>query len=111
MSMTKNFTGVAVMMLVEDGRIELRRPISDYLPEFKEAALDGQPPKEPIKVWHLMSHTSGLGGDPEGDLQDNPRTLRVGLTEAYAITPTSRSSSSRARNGSIAIWALPRWGV
>ena len=34
MSMTKNFTGVAIMMLVEEGKIELRRPVSDYLPEF-----------------------------------------------------------------------------
>ncbi len=36
MSMTKNFTGVAAMMLVEQGKLELRRPISYYLPEFKD---------------------------------------------------------------------------
>src|ERR1700676_4615746 len=35
MSMTKNFTGVAIMMLVEEGKIELRRPIADCLPEFR----------------------------------------------------------------------------
>ena len=33
MSMTKNFTGVAIMMLVEEGKVDLRRPMTDYLPE------------------------------------------------------------------------------
>jgi len=34
MSMTKQFTGVGAMMLVEEGKLELKRPIEDYLPEF-----------------------------------------------------------------------------
>ena len=47
MSMTKNFTGVAIMMLVEEGKIDLKSPIEYYLPEFKdilveEKSLDGK---------------------------------------------------------------------
>ena len=97
MSMTKNFTGVAVMMLVEEGKIELRRPIEDYLPEFHGIQVEEKrsgpdtvyPPKHPPTVWQLMDHTSGLGGDPEGELADNPRTMRVPLADAvrfYAHT-------------------------
>ncbi len=91
MSMTKNFTGVAAMILVEQGKIELRRPVEDYLPEFRgiqleEKLSDGSmslhAPKEPLKVWQLMDHTSGLGDDPDGELADNPRTLRVALPDA-----------------------------
>ena len=91
MSMTKNFTGVAVMMLVEEGKVELRRPIEYYLPEFRgiqvaEKGVNGPgavfAPKHPPTVLQLMSHTSGLGGDPEGELADNPRSLRVPLAEA-----------------------------
>ena len=91
MSMTKPFTGVAIMMLVEQGRLELRRPVSDYLPEFKdqeveEVSFNNQvtlhKPVNPPTVWQLMCHTSGLNGDPEGELADNPRTLRVPLAEA-----------------------------
>jgi CubicO group peptidase (beta-lactamase class C family) len=90
-SMTKNFTGVAVMMLVEEGRVELRRPIEYYLPEFhgiqvEEKQPDGsvavRAPQHPPTVWQLMSHTSGLGGDPDGELADNPRTLRFPLADA-----------------------------
>src|SRR6185295_3815683 len=84
MSMTKNFTGVAIMMLVEEGKVELRRPVSDYLPEFKEQMVEERlpngntsihPPAQRPTVWQLMAHTSGLAGDPDGELQDNPRTL------------------------------------
>lgn len=99
MSMTKNFTGVAAMMLVEEGKLELRRPVEFYLPEFKgqlveERMANGNSftrlPLHPPAVWELMCHTSGLGGDPEGELSDNPRTMRATLEEAvhaYAHQP------------------------
>lgn len=91
MSMTKNFTGVAIMMLVEEGRIDLRKPVEFYLPDFhgqmiEERLSNGntytRAPLHPPTVWQLMSHTSGLGGDPEGELSDNPRTLRATLEDA-----------------------------
>jgi len=91
MSMTKNFTGVAAMMLVEQGKLELRRPISDYLPEFKdiqvtERAPNGNlvthPPRTGPMVWQLMDHTSGLESDPEGVIADNEQTMRLPLADA-----------------------------
>jgi CubicO group peptidase (beta-lactamase class C family) len=91
MSMTKNFTGVAIMMLVEEGKIDLKSPIEYYLPEFKDILVeekmhDGKiathAPLSKPKVWQLMDHTSGLDEDPSGDLADNPRSLRVPLAEA-----------------------------
>lgn len=91
MSMTKPFTGVAIMMLVEQGKLELRRPVSDYLPEFKDQVVEEvsfnnqvtlHKPVNPPTVWQLMCHTSGLNGDPEGELADNPRTMRATLAEA-----------------------------
>ena len=91
MSMTKNFTGVAAMMLVEQGKLDLRRPISYYLPEFKDIAVEEKlangtmsthPPKNPPAVWQLMDHTSGLEPDPVGSIADNQRTLRLSLEDA-----------------------------
>jgi len=91
MSMTKNFTGVGIMMLVEEGKIELRRPVQDYLPEFKGQLVEDtlpngnkatHPPAHPPTVWQLMSHTSGLPGDPDGELKDNPRNLKTPLADA-----------------------------
>jgi len=68
-SMTKPITSVAAMMLWEEGRFELTDEISRWLPEFAEARVFVKgsstapytvPATEPIRVWHLLSHTSGL---------------------------------------------------
>ena len=68
-SMTKPLTSVAAMMLWEEGRFELNDPISKWLPEFTDmrvyvkgaaAAPFTVPAIEPIRVWHLLTHTSGL---------------------------------------------------
>ncbi|MBO4209298.1 serine hydrolase domain-containing protein [Micromonospora echinofusca] len=68
-SMTKPVTSVAAMMLWEEGRFELTDEISRWLPEFadvrvyqKGSALKPYtvPATEPIRVWHLLTHTAGL---------------------------------------------------
>ena len=52
-SITKVFTGVAVMQLVEQGKLDLSTSISTYLPNLPPAWRD-------LNIKQLMSHTSGL---------------------------------------------------
>jgi CubicO group peptidase (beta-lactamase class C family) len=68
-SMTKPITSVAAMMLYEEGAFELKDPIHRFLPEFRHmrvftggSALSPVtvPAAEPIRVWHLLTHTAGL---------------------------------------------------
>src|SRR5437764_931946 len=68
-SMTKPVTSVAAMMLWEEGAFELLDPVSRWLPEFADMRvyLGGPankpttaPAREPIRVWHLLTHTAGL---------------------------------------------------
>ena len=68
-SMTKPVTSVAAMMLWEEGAFELKDPVSKYLPAFADARVwtggsQTQPetaaPREPVRMWHLLTHTSGL---------------------------------------------------
>jgi CubicO group peptidase (beta-lactamase class C family) len=68
-SMTKAVTSVAAMMLFEEGAFELTDPISRWLPAFAEPRVYVKgsvqapvtvPATEPIRVWHLLTHTSGL---------------------------------------------------
>lgn len=76
-SMTKPITAVAAMLLIEDGRLSLDDPIEKYLPAFADmqvvAARDGQanrttrPSSEKIRVRHLLTFTSGIGGYAETD--------------------------------------------
>ncbi len=119
MSMTKNFTGVAVMMLVEEGRIELRQPIEHYLPEFRGIEVQEKfngpgathPPEHPPTVWQLMNHTSGLAEDPDGEMADNPRTMRVPLDEAvrfYAHTHLQFEPGTRWSYSNMGIATLGR---
>ncbi|AOZ93069.1 serine hydrolase domain-containing protein [Paenibacillus crassostreae] len=53
-SITKVFTATCIMMLVEQGVIGLNRPVMDYIPEFKGKG------KEDIRIYHLLTHTSGI---------------------------------------------------
>lgn len=68
-SMTKAVTSVAVMQLVEQGKVGLDLPVEKYLPRLADVQVltgfsaDSKPilraPKSPVTVRHLLSHTSG----------------------------------------------------
>jgi methyl acetate hydrolase len=64
-SMTKPVTSVAVMQLVEAGRVKLDEPAATYLPELATIRVhEGdqlRPPKRPLTVRHLLTHTAGFG--------------------------------------------------
>ena len=60
-SMTKPITSVAAMSLWEEGAFELKDPISRFLPAFADVHVhDAGPATEPVRMWHLLTHTSGL---------------------------------------------------
>ena len=69
-SMTKPVTGIAAMLLIEDGKMTLDQPIADFLPAFAKMQVqntpdgsitDLRPAKTQITVRHLLTHTAGLG--------------------------------------------------
>lgn len=53
-SVSKLFTSIAAVQLVDEGRLDINKPVSAYLPEF------GVNGKESITIRHLLTHTSGL---------------------------------------------------
>ena len=68
-SMTKPITSVALMMLVEEGKLLLSDPVSSFIPSFGATRVwrggsvlkpMTEPMTEPMLVWHLLSHTAGL---------------------------------------------------
>lgn len=56
-SITKSFTALAIMKLVEEGRLQVEDAVSKHLPEFQ---LVGYEDIDAIKIHHLLSHTTGL---------------------------------------------------
>jgi CubicO group peptidase (beta-lactamase class C family) len=84
-SMTKPVTSVAVMMLVEQGRLSLDTPLADVIPEFADIQVydagGSRAPARPILIRHLLTHTAGLG---YGDIGRTPvdslyRAARLGV--------------------------------
>jgi len=68
-SMTKPITSVAAMILHEEGHFQLKDPVSKYIPAFADTpvfrggsfqAPVTEPSTEPIRIWHLLTHTAGL---------------------------------------------------
>ena len=68
-SMTKPITSVAAMMLYEEGAFSLFDPVANFIPSFEElrvyrhgmaAAPVTARAAETMRVWHLLTHTSGL---------------------------------------------------
>lgn len=79
-SMTKAITSLGVIKLWEKGKIGLDDPVSNYIPEFKDAkVLDTYNdedttytttlPSKKITIRHLLTHTSGIG---YGFIDGNP---------------------------------------
>jgi CubicO group peptidase (beta-lactamase class C family) len=68
-SMTKPITGIAAMMLVEEGKLDLDQSLGDFFPGFKkpmvaldpEKSLDARPAARPITIRHALTHSGGLG--------------------------------------------------
>ncbi|OWK36214.1 serine hydrolase [Fimbriiglobus ruber] len=60
-SVSKLFTDVAIMQLVDAGQLDLDAPVTKYLPDFKPAV---KPEYKPITLRMLMSHRSGLIREP-----------------------------------------------
>jgi CubicO group peptidase (beta-lactamase class C family) len=108
-SMTKPVTGIAAMLLIEDGKLGLDQNIADFIPGFANPtvlvdpanSLKSRPSMAPITVRHLLTHTAGLGYSivTKGPLLKE--YLRLGLTPGAvsrkplpgfeAIAPTAPS--------------------
>jgi CubicO group peptidase (beta-lactamase class C family) len=108
-SMTKPVTGIAAMLLIEDGKLGLDQNIADFIPGFAnpkvltdpDKSLESRPSLAPITVRHLLTHTAGLGYSivTKGPLLKE--YLRLGLTPGQvsrkplpgfeAIAPTAPS--------------------
>lgn len=91
-SMTKPITSVAAMICYEEGAFDLRDPLEAYLPSFADARVlvdparpETSPAREPVRIWHLLTHTAGLSSD----LGDDPvaQAYRSSTAEAAADGP------------------------
>lgn len=99
-------TTIAVMQLVEQGRIELDAPVDQYLPEFAPWVDSTGTMAERITVRQLMTHTSGLA--PVANVRELGRRHadnRPAKLRAYILKEQER----RARPGTELIYSCPNF--
>jgi CubicO group peptidase (beta-lactamase class C family) len=94
-SQTKAITSTAILMLYEEGKIQLDDPISKYIPEFAnpqvlasfryaDSSYTSKPSSKVITIRHLLTHTSGLGyGVIDGDERMNMIYHKAGVTDLF----------------------------
>jgi CubicO group peptidase (beta-lactamase class C family) len=90
MSMTKPVTAIGIMMLAEEGKLALRDPVEQYLPEFRNqhvAANNGPDssrlgmPDHPVTIRDLLTHTAGIQDPAPAAIHDYPQLMNVPLDE------------------------------
>lgn len=100
-SMTKPVTAAAALVQVSKGKINIDDPVEKYIPEYKDMYIgtvdeNGQiktlgKAKEKVRILHLLTHSSGIGTMPVGDVQfgmmtpEQRSTLR-GVVDFHANT-------------------------
>jgi CubicO group peptidase (beta-lactamase class C family) len=92
-SMSKPVTGVAVMMMLEEGKLHLNDPVSKYLPEFKNAKVaiargnSGEsylvPADRDLTIRDLLTHTNGLMTGGIGSKLGPPRPVEGDTLATY----------------------------
>ena len=90
MSMTKPVTAIGIMMLAEEGKLALRDPVEQYLPEFhnQRLATNVGPdagrlgmPGHAITIRDLLTHTAGIQDAAPAAIHDYPQLMNVPLDE------------------------------
>ena len=94
-SMTKPITGMAAMILIEQGKLRLDQPISDFIPAFRNMRvlvdpakdLSSRPATRPITVRNLLTHTAGFGYNviTKGPLLDEYNRLGINPAQVNAL--------------------------
>src|SRR5262249_41931459 len=110
-SMTKAVTTVAVLQLVEQGKVTLEEPLPKHLPKLqKPGVLEGfdaedqpilRPARTPITLRHLLTHTSGLCYDT----WDEKMFRYASKAGAGAVGPLMFEPGTRWQYGQGCDWA------
>jgi len=105
-SMTKPVTSVAVLMLYEEGKLQLDDPVARYLPEFADTRvfksvdaagnIETEALRRPITIRHLLTHTSGLGYGINYD-RSSPLAKSWGEFNPYSGQSTAESIRQMAK--------------
>jgi len=91
-SMTKPVTGVAVLMLQDEGKLKVTDPVAKYLPGFADLKTPSGKPAN-LTITQILTHTSGLG-EATGPAAQQSKTL-ADLEKIWLATPMQYEPGSQ----------------
>jgi CubicO group peptidase (beta-lactamase class C family) len=97
-SVTKGVVATAIMQYVDEGRLDLRAPLSRYVPEFAGDE------RAAVTAWHVLTHTSGLPDMPVERLRSERPRYRQVLAETLTTAPRWEPGTRYEYNSSA--WCL-----
>ena len=97
-SMTKPITAIAIMILVDEGKLSPDDDVAKHLPEFANATLIGdKKPSRPLKIRDLLTHTGGLPNYPKefAEIYMNRDRTLAETSKAVATQPLQFEPGSK----------------
>jgi len=91
-SMTKPLTGVSIVMLQQEGKLNIEDPVAKYIPEFANVKTPSGKPAN-LTIRQLLTHSSGLA-EATGDQQKAAKTL-ADLIPYFVAKPTTFEPGSK----------------
>ena len=100
-SISKTFAATAALRLVEGGKLDLRAPVRNYLPDFR---VRDENVSRDATVWHLLTHTGGWEGQVSGPErgEDTLRNFVASITDLMQVAPPEAAWSYNNAGFSIA---------
>ncbi|TGM47623.1 class A beta-lactamase-related serine hydrolase [Leptospira biflexa] len=109
-SITKLFTGIAILQLQDSGKLKLDDPVSIYLPEIKTVKPKKQGYRE-ITIRDLLTHQSGLPSDLAKGFFLPPDAKEETILESFRALPSSLASMERNEPGKIHSYSNLSFGL
>src|SRR5436309_8036340 len=104
-SMTKPITGTAILMLQDEGKLNVADPVAKYLPEFANLKTPSGKPAN-LTITQILTHTSGLG-EASGSEAKKARTL-ADLVPLWLAAPMQYEPGEKWKYTQSGINAAPR---
>lgn len=116
-SQTKAITSLAILMLLEEGKLTLNDPVSRYIPEFAkpqvvtkfnmaDTSWTSAPAKREITIKDLITHTSGIGYAQIGTPEAQALYKKYGITAGLGVGGHSMPADMR-KLGKLPLFSNP----
>ena len=112
-SMSKSFTALAVLMAVQDGLVDLDRPITDYLPDLTVHSRFEDKPERKMTLRHLLAHRAGFTHEAPvgGNYDSRPHTFAehiLSISDTWLRYPVGHRYSYSNLGIDLAGWVLEK---